>query len=143
RWGYSPFESFQVGGDGMQGGNYYYGYDVIPLRGYDNGRNGNGSLTAYPQGNIYQKISVELRYPLVMKESSTIWASAFFDAGNSWYELQEYNPYSLYRSAGVGVRFYLPMLGLLGLDWGYGFDNNPRNPGSNGSQFAFTIGQAF
>ena len=142
RWGYSPFESFQVGGDGMQGGNYYYGYDVIPLRGYDNGRNGNGSLTAYPQGNIYQKISVELRYPLVMKESSTIWASAFFDAGNSWYELQEYNPYSLYRSAGVGVRFYLPMLGLLGLDWGYGFDNNPRNPGSNGSQFAFTIGQA-
>ena len=143
RWGYSPFESFQVGGDGMQGGNYYYGYDVIPLRGYDNGRNGNGSLTAYPQGNIYQKISVELRYPLVMKESTTIWASAFFDAGNSWYELKEYNPYSLYRSAGVGVRFYLPMLGLLGLDWGYGFDDNPRNPGSNGSQFAFTIGQAF
>ncbi len=78
-----------------------------------------------------------------MKESSTIWASAFFDAGNSWYELRDYNPYSLYRSAGVGVRFYLPMLGLLGLDWGYGFDHNPRNPGSNGSQFAFTIGQAF
>lgn len=143
RWGYSPFESFQLGGDGMQGGNYYYGYDVIPLRGYDNGVNGNGSLTAYPQGNIYQKLSVELRYPLVMKESSTIWASAFFDAGNSWYELRDYNPYSLYRSAGVGVRFYLPMLGLLGLDWGYGFDRNPRNPGSNGSQFAFTIGQAF
>ena len=143
RWGYSPFESFQLGGDGMQGGNYYYGYDVIPLRGYDNGSNGNGSLTAYPQGNIYQKLSVELRYPLIMKESTTIWASAFFDAGNSWYEMKEYNPYSLYRSAGVGVRFYLPMLGLLGLDWGYGFDHNPRNPGSNGSQFAFTIGQAF
>lgn len=143
RWGYSPFESFQLGGDGMQGGNYYYGYDVIPLRGYDNGNQGNGSLTASPQGNIYQKLSVELRYPLVMKESATIWASAFFDAGNSWYEMKEYNPYSLYRSAGVGVRFYLPMLGLLGLDWGYGFDTNPRNPGSNGSQFAFTIGQAF
>lgn len=143
KWGYSPFESFQLGGDGMQGGNYYYGYDVIPLRGYDNGRQGNGSLTARPQGNIYQKLSVELRYPLVMKESATIWASAFFDAGNSWYELKEYNPYSLYRSAGVGVRFYLPMLGLLGLDWGYGFDTNPWNPGSNGSQFAFTIGQAF
>lgn len=143
KWGYSPFESFQLGGDGMQGGNYYYGYDVIPLRGYDNGRQGNGSLTARPQGNIYQKLSVELRYPLVMKESATIWASAFFDAGNSWYELKDYNPYSLYRSAGVGVRFYLPMLGLLGLDWGYGFDANPWNPGSNGSQFAFTIGQAF
>ncbi|MBO4602177.1 MAG: outer membrane protein assembly factor BamA [Salinivirgaceae bacterium] len=142
-WGYSPFESFQLGGDGMQGGNYYYGYDVIPLRGYDNGRNGNGSLTAYPQGNVYQKLSVELRYPLVMKESATIWAAAFFDAGNSWYEMKDYNPYSLYRSAGVGVRFYLPMLGLLGLDWGYGFDANSRNPGSNGSQFAFTIGQAF
>ena len=142
-WGYSPFESFQLGGDGMQGGNYYYGYDVIPMRGYDNGRNGNGSLTAYPQGNVYQKLSVELRYPLVMKESATIWAAAFFDAGNSWYEMKDYNPYSLYRSAGVGVRFYLPMLGLLGLDWGYGFDANPRNPGSNGSQFAFTIGQAF
>lgn len=143
RWGYSPFESFQLGGDGMQGGNYYYGYDVIPLRGYDNGRQGNGSLTARPQGNIYQKLSVELRYPLVMKESATIWASAFFDAGNSWYELKDYNPYSLYRSSGVGIRFYLPMLGLLGLDWGYGFDENPWNPGSNGSQFAFTIGQAF
>lgn len=143
RWGYSPFESFQLGGDGMQGGNYYYGYDVIPLRGYDNGNNGNGSLTAYPQGNVYQKLSVELRYPLTMKESATIWAAAFFDAGNSWYEMKDYNPYSLYRSAGVGVRFYLPMLGLLGLDWGYGFDSNPRNPGSNGSQFAFTIGQAF
>lgn len=142
-WGYSPFESFQLGGDGMQGGNYYYGYDVIPLRGYDNGRNGNGSLTAYPQGNIYQKLSVELRYPIIMKESATIWASAFFDAGNSWYELKAYNPYSLYRSAGVGVRFFLPMIGLLGLDWGYGFDENPRNPGSNGGQFAFTIGQAF
>jgi outer membrane protein insertion porin family len=142
-WGYSPFESFQLGGDGMQGGNYYYGYDVIPLRGYDNGSQGNGSLTAYPQGNVYQKLSVELRYPLVMKESATIWASAFFDAGNSWYEMKDYNPYSLYRSAGMGVRFYLPMLGLLGLDWGYGFDSNPRNPGSNGSQFAFTIGQAF
>lgn len=142
-WGYSPFESFQLGGDGMQGGNYYYGYDVIPMRGYDNGNNGNGSLTAYPQGNVYQKLSVELRYPLVMSESATIWASAFFDAGNSWYELKDYNPYSLYRSAGVGVRFYLPMLGLLGLDWGYGFDRNPYNPNSNGSQFAFTIGQAF
>ncbi len=143
RWGYSPFESFQLGGDGMQGGNYYYGYDVIPMRGYDNGGNGNGSLTAYPQGNIYQKLSVEVRYPLTMSQSATIWAAAFFDAGNSWYELKDYNPYSLYRAAGVGVRFYLPMLGLLGLDWGYGFDRNPRNPSSNGSQFAFTIGQAF
>ncbi len=141
RWGYSPFESFQLGGDGMQGGNYYYGYDVIPMRGYDNGMNGNGSLTDYPQADIYQKLSVELRYPITMSQSATIYGLAFFDAGNSWYEIKNYNPYSVYRSAGVGVRFWLPMLGWLGLDWGYGFDPNPRNPGSNGSQFAFTIGQ--
>jgi outer membrane protein insertion porin family len=143
--GYSPFESFQLGGDGMQGYNYYYGYDVIPLRGYDNGSNNNGSLTSYPQANVYNKLSIELRYPITLSSSATIYGLVFMDAGNTCYHIEEFSPFSLYRSAGVGVRFWLPMFGLLGLDWGYGFDTPswPNETGSNKSQFAFTIGQQF
>lgn len=143
--GYSPFETFQLGGDGMSGFNYYYGTDVIPLRGYDNGTNNRGSLTASPQGNVYNKYTMELRYPLTLNPSATIYALAFLEAGNSWYEIQEMNPFSVYRSAGVGLRFWLPMFGMLGIDYGYGFDpvydisGNQHHKG----QFAFTIGQQF
>jgi outer membrane protein insertion porin family len=144
RMGYSPFESFQLGGDGMQGYNYYYGYDVIPLRGYDNGNSGNGSLTAYPQANVYNKLSIELRYPITLNPSATIYGLVFMDAGNTCYHMKEFSPFSLYRSAGVGLRFWLPMFGLLGLDWGYGFDTPPSpNQASGKGQFAFTIGQQF
>ncbi len=143
KWGYSPFESFQLGGDGMQGYNYYYGYDVIPLRGYDNGSDGNGSLTASPQANVYNKYVVELRYPVTLNPSATIYALVFMDAGNTSYDMKEFHPFDVKRSAGVGLRFWLPMFGLLGIDWGYGFDDIPGNPGSNHGQFAFTIGQQF
>ena len=144
--GYSPFESFQLGGDGMTGYNYF-GTDVVPLRGYtnDNAYNSRayGSLTAYPQGNVYNKYVLELRYPLTLNPSATIYALAFLEAGNTWYEMKDFNPFEVYRSAGVGLRFWLPMFGQLGIDWGYGFDQVHLNPEANKGHFAFTIGQQF
>ncbi|MBI9066399.1 MAG: outer membrane protein assembly factor BamA [Salinivirgaceae bacterium] len=143
--GYSPFETFQLGGDGMSGmggGSYYYGTDIVPLRGYSSG-NGTGSITASPQGNIYDKFVMELRYPLTLNPSATIYALAFLEAGNSWYEMKDFNPFGVYRAAGVGLRFWLPMFGMLGIDWGYGFDDVPGKPKANKGQFGFTIGQQF
>jgi outer membrane protein insertion porin family len=144
--GDSPFESFQLGGDGMMNSNYLYGVDIVPLRGYDNGsgnRSSKGSLTAYPQANVFSKYVMEVRYPLTLNPSATIYAMVFAEAGNSWNSVNEFNPFNAYRSAGVGLRFWLPMFGLLGVDWGYGFDPVFNQPDSNGSHFAFTIGQQF
>jgi len=137
-WGDSPFEYFEVGGDGMSGFSYYYGTDVIPVRGYEN-----QSLSVDPQSNVYNKYTFELRYPITLNPSATIYALAFLEAANSWNKINEYSPFDVYRSAGVGVRFWLPMFGLIGVDWGYGFDDVPNNSGANGSQFGFTIGQQF
>lgn len=135
-WGYSPFEGFIVGGDGMSGYNTY-GSEVIGLRGYDN-----YSLTPYINGayagNVYDKFTVELRYPLVMQPSSTIYALAFLEAGNCWSDIHSFNPFQVKRSAGIGLRVFLPIVGLLGIDWGYGFDAT-----SDKSQFHFVIGQQF
>lgn len=141
--GYSPFETFQVGGDGMSGSNYYYGTDVIPLRGYDAGDESEGSLTVQPQANVFNKYTLELRYPLTLNPSATIYALAFFEAGNTWYNLSDFNPFKVHRAAGVGLRFWLPMFGLLGIDWGYGFDPIYGQTDSHKSQFGFTIGQQF
>ena len=136
KWGYSPFEGFIVGGDGMSGYNTY-GSEVIGLRGYEN-----YSLTPYINGayagNVYDKFTVELRYPLIMQPSSTIFALAFLEAGNCWSDIHNFNPFQVKRSAGVGLRVFLPIVGLLGIDWGYGFDAT-----SNKSQFHFVIGQQF
>lgn len=142
-YGDSPFETFQLGGDGMSGFNYYYGTDIVPLRGYDNGPNNRGSLTATPQANIYDKFTLELRYPVTLNPSATIYVLGFLEAGNSWHKISEVNPFDVYRAAGVGVRFFLPMFGMIGVDWGYGFDDIPYYPSGGGSQFAFTIGQQF
>ena len=135
-WGYSPFEGFIVGGDGMSGYNTY-GSEVIGLRGYEN-----YSLTPYINGayagNVYDKFTVELRYPLIMQPSSTIYALAFLEAGNCWSDIHNFNPFQVKRSAGVGLRVFLPIVGLLGIDWGYGFDAT-----SDKSQFHFVIGQQF
>lgn len=140
--GYSPFEGFILGGDGMSGYNTY-GSDIIGLRGYPN-----NSLTpivdnAYA-GNIYDKFTIELRYPLVMQPSSTIFALIFLEGGNCWSDIKDFNPFSIKRSAGVGLRVMLPIVGMLGVDWGYGFDPVP-NEGKDkgGSQFHFMIGQQF
>ncbi len=140
--GYSPFEGFILGGDGMSGYTTY-GADIIGLRGYPN-----NSLTpiidnAYA-GNVYDKFTIELRYPLVMQPSSTIFALVFLEGGNCWSDIKKFNPFSIKRSAGVGLRVMLPIVGMLGVDWGYGFDPVP-NEGMDrgGSQFHFMIGQQF
>lgn len=144
KWGYSPFESFWVGGDGMSGYSNY-GTEVIALRGYENysltpttySKYNTNSL-AYA-GNVYDKFTVELRYPVIMQTQSTIYALAFLEGGNCWSDIRSFNPFQIKRSAGVGVRVYLPMIGLLGIDWGYGFDDKVNGK----SQFHFIIGQEF
>ena len=143
-WGYSPFEGFLLGGDGMSGYSTY-GSDVISLRGYENyaltpylPTNYNSNGYAYA-GNVYDKFTVELRYPVILQPQSTIYVLAFLEGGNCWSDIRQFNPFQIYRSAGVGVRVFLPMVGLIGVDWGYGFDSSSKG----GSQFHFVIGQQF
>jgi outer membrane protein insertion porin family len=121
-----------------------YGREVIALRGYEE-----GSLTPtkpnsnIPSGNVYSKLTFELRYPISLNPTATIYGLAFMEAGKAWYELKEYNPFRMNRSAGLGLRANLPMFGLLGIDWGYGFDAVPGYPSANKKRFSFTIGQQF
>ncbi|TMU51025.1 BamA/OMP85 family outer membrane protein [Flagellimonas algicola] len=145
-----PFERFFVGGDGL--GNFTLdGRDVIQLRGYEN-----SSLTPFSTnpvtgnqerdgGTIYNKFSMELRYPLTLKPSASIYALSFLEAGNAFNNFSEYNPFELKRSAGVGLRIFMPAFGLLGIDFGYGFDTdaNPSSSGPSGWQTHFIIGQQF
>ncbi len=131
----SPFESYEVGGDGMMGYSYY-GKDIISLRGY-----ANSSVTPPEGANIYNKFTMELRFPISLNPSATLYALTFIEGGNAWYEFKDFNPFNMVRSAGVGVRIFLPMFGMMGVDWGYGFDELPNNPGKNGSQFHFVLGQ--
>ena len=133
----SPFEGFRVGGSGMSGYNLY-GSETIALRGYKD-----NSLSSSQGSNIYNKLSMELRYPVILKPSSTIYVLGFLEAGNAWNKFDEYNPFKLHRSAGAGVRIFLPMFGLMGIDWGYGFDPVPGQSDAAGSQFHFVIGQQF
>lgn len=133
----SPFEGFRLGGSGMSGYNLY-GSDVISLRGYKD-----YSLSNYYGSNLYNKLTMELRYPVILKPSSTIYVLSFLEAGNAWNNFSDYNPFRLHRSAGVGVRIFLPMFGLMGIDWGYGFDPVAGQSDAAGSQFHFTIGQQF
>jgi outer membrane protein insertion porin family len=149
--GPSPFENFSVGGDGMTGYSFY-GREMIKLRGYSSGGGGVGSLTpsdpikGAPSGNVYSKITLELRYPVSLNPQATIYLLTFLESGRAWYQLKQYNPFKMNRSAGFGVRANLPMFGLLGVDWGYGFDPVPepsKFPNANKSQFQFTIGQEF
>ena len=145
KWGYSPFEGFRVGGDGMSGYDTY-GSEIISLRGYENytltptATSGYNSSGNYYAGNVYDKFTVELRYPVILQPQSTIYALLFLEGGNCWADIRKFNPFEIRRSAGVGVRVFLPMIGLLGVDWGYGFDNHD---GNGGSQFHFVIGQQF
>ena len=145
RWGYSPFEGFRVGGDGMSGYDTY-GSEIISLRGYENYSLTPQATSSYSQtgnyyaGNVYDKFTVELRYPVILQPQSTIYALLFLEGGNCWSDIRDFNPFQIRRSAGVGVRVFLPMIGLLGVDWGYGFDNHD---GNGGSQFHFVIGQQF
>ena len=143
-WGYSPFEGFLVGGDGMSG-YYSYGTEIISLRGYENYSLTPQTVSKYNSsgysysGNVYDKFTIELRYPVLLEPTSTIFLLAFLEGGNCWSDIKNFNPFEIKRSAGAGVRIYLPMVGLLGIDWGWGFDG----PAGNKSQFHFVIGQQF
>ncbi|SFF72634.1 outer membrane protein assembly factor BamA [Sunxiuqinia elliptica] len=133
----SPFERFRVGGSGMSGYNLY-GSDIISLRGYKD-----YSLSRQTGSNMYNKLTMELRYPVTLKPSATIYVLGFLEAGNAWDDFERYNPFELKRSAGAGVRIFLPMFGLMGIDWGYGFDAVNGDTSVGKSQFHFVIGQQF
>jgi outer membrane protein insertion porin family len=141
--GTTPFERFYLGGDGLTGYNNYDGREVIGMRGYEN-----ESISAYHRGNkniggtVFTRNTLELRYPLSLNPSSTIYGLAFVEAGNSWLNSQGFDPFDLYRSAGVGIRVFLPMFGMLGLDWAYGFDPVPGWPSAAGSHFHFSLNQS-
>ena len=143
-WGYSPFENFQVGGDGMSG-YMTYGAEIVSLRGYEDYSLTPRKMTPYSRnlesyaGNVYDKFTVELRYPVILQPQSTIFVLGFLEGGNCWSDIRDFNPFQIKRSAGVGVRVFLPMIGLLGVDWGWGFDDSVNG----GSQFHFVLGQQF
>lgn len=136
----SPFETFYMGGDGMTGYSTYFAQETIGLRGYEN-----GSLTPYgKEGYAYSRLSLELRYPFLLEPTSTIYGLVFLEAGNSWTDIKSFNPFDLKRSAGVGARIFLPMIGLMGIDWAYGFDYpSEYNQKRSGGQFHFILGQEF
>ncbi|AKU69457.1 BamA/OMP85 family outer membrane protein [Prevotella fusca] len=132
----SPFETYYMGGDGMSGYSTGYAEETIGLRGYEN-----GSLTPYgAEGYAYDRLSLELRYPFLLG-NTTIYGLGFVEAGNAWTETSKFNPFDMKRSAGLGVRIFLPMVGLMGIDWAYGFDKVFGTKG--GSQFHFILGQEF
>lgn len=132
----SPFETYYMGGDGMSGYSTSYAEETIGLRGYEN-----GSLTPYGyEGYAYDRFSLELRYPFMLG-NTTIYGLTFLEGGNAWTETKNFNPFNMKRSAGVGVRIFLPMVGLMGIDWAYGFDKVFGTKG--GSQFHFVLGQEF
>ena len=132
----SPFETFYMGGDGMSGYSSSYAEETIGLRGYEN-----GALTPYgASGYAYDRFSVELRYPFLLG-NTIIYGLGFAEAGNAWNDTKNFNPFDMKRSAGLGVRIFLPMVGLMGLDWAYGFDKVYGTKG--GSNFHFILGQEF
>jgi len=144
--GLTPFERFYIGGDGLSG-FYLDGRDIIRLRGYAASTSvtpeiSNLNGTIVDQGaTIYDKFTFELRYPFIKSESATIWAEVFAEGGNGWLGFSSFNPFDLKRSVGGGIRVFLPMFGLLGVDYGYGFDNDISTGAISGGHFAFYIGQ--
>ncbi len=141
--GTTPFERFYLGGDGMSGMNNFDGRELIGMRGY-----ANESVTPlyYKDknigGTVFTRYTIELRYPISLAPTSTIYAQAFFEAGNSWLGSYNFDPFNLKRAAGFGVRVFLPMFGMLGLDWAYGFDDIRGIPSASGSHFHFSMNQS-
>ena len=135
KWLKSPFETFYVGGDGMSG-SYTYATETIALRGYEN-----GAFTPRSDGYAYDRFVVELHFPLMLSQSATIYPLVFIEGGNAWTDIKDFNPFDIKRSAGVGARIFLPMIGMMGIDWGYGFDTVYGQKG--GSNFHFVLGQEF
>ena len=150
--GVGPFERFVMGGDGITGQQFLLGTEIIGLRGYENNSlQPQETVVSYEDnefisdnvrgGTIYNKFVMELRYPISLNPSATIYVLGFGEAGNTWSRFKEYDPYNLYRSAGVGARIYMPAFGTIGIDWGYGFDALPGQSTNSGGQIHFTIGQ--
>ena len=145
--GVIPLERFVMGGDGMSMNNFALGQEIIGLRGYENqsitpGRDSRGTANPEPYGGVvYNKYVMEMRYLVSPNPSATIFVLAFAEAGNNWGSYKDFNPYDLKKSAGAGARIFMPAFGLLGIDWGYGFDAIPGSTQRSGSQFHFTIGQ--
>ncbi len=148
--GVGPFERFTMGGDGLAGQNFLLGTEVIGLRGYENNRitppnyAGGATLVTSNQlrgGVVYNKYVAELRYPVTTGQTATIYGFVFAEGGNNWGTFDEFNPFDVYRSAGFGARIFMPAFGLIGLNWGYGFDTLPGTNEQSGAQFHFTIGQ--
>lgn len=134
----SPFETYYMGGDGMSGYSYGYATETIGLRGYDN-----GNLTPYGyEGYAYDRFTLELRYPFMLG-NTTIYGLSFVEGGNAWNDTKKFNPFDMKRSAGIGVRIFLPMVGLMGIDWAYGFDKYFLGQQQGGGQFHFILGQEF
>ena len=145
----SPFETFYVGGDGMSGYSYGYAEETIALRGYDNGSLSNtaayeAGTSTYYNAYAYDRFTLELHYPFMLG-NTTIYGLTFLEGGNAWVDTKNFNPFNMKRSAGVGVRIFLPMVGLMGIDWAYGFDKVYQNGTlkKGGSQFHFILGQEF
>jgi outer membrane protein insertion porin family len=134
--GLSPFERFSLGGNGLSGqgqNQFLLGTDIISLRGYDAGELEANETNASGQGSAaaYNKFTVDVRYPFTTNPNSTIYALAFAEGGNAWNKMEDYNPFSLYRSAGLGLRVFLPMFGTLGFDYAVGLDKDPRSISAN------------
>jgi len=151
--GAGPFGRYLLGGDGLAGGfnSYVLGQDIIGLRGYENNQitpplyadrgQGTASDGRIEGGIVYNKVGLELRYPITTGQAATIYGFVFSEAGNNWDNYKEFNPFNLYKAAGVGARIFMPAFGLIGLNWAYGFDTLPNATQKSGSQFHFTIGQ--
>jgi outer membrane protein insertion porin family len=142
----SPFERFQVGDAGLSNSYALLGYDIISQRGYPVYESSDPRINPDQQGasqyfTIFNKYTLELRYPFALNPSSTIYGLTFFEAANGWYSFKDYNPFRLRRSVGVGLRFFLPMFGLLGFDYGIGLDRyGPNQRFKDASRFTFMLG---
>jgi outer membrane protein insertion porin family len=137
--GASPFERFYIGGDGLTQGFMFDGRELVALRGYSS----YNTITPTGGGTIFDKYTVELRHPITLNPSATIFVLAFAEGGNAWQKFAQFNPFDLKRSAGAGVRIFLPIFGLLGLDYGWRFDEYPGSKGASRTHLSFTIGQQF
>jgi outer membrane protein insertion porin family len=148
--GIGPFERFVLGGSGLAGGfnSFVLGKEIIGLRGYQDNQITPpsyiaGNSQSQTGGVVYEKLGIELRYPVTTGNAATIYGLAFVEGGNNWGNYQDFNPFKMYKSAGFGARIFMPAFGLIGLNWAYGFDMVPlgSNRPVSGSQFHFTIGQ--
>lgn len=146
--GVGPFERFQLGGDGLTGQNFLLGTDVVGLRGYPNNSitpndfgDPDDPIDDIEGGTIFNKYVMEVRYPISLAQSATIYALTFVEGGNNWNNFKDFNPYNIKKSAGIGIRIFMPAFGLMGIDWAYGFDRIDGALQNSGPQFHFSIGQ--